>query len=325
MRLWRQVVMFAVVAVVISGLYLTWSQNGAWVQRYWSIWVPVSFQRLASGAWSPCARPLTYRLGTVDKRFGMSEAATLQVIDHAVRIWEDSLSQDFFTYSPQGGLVINFVYDERQAATDRLKQYGITIDTTKESYDALRQKYLAVKAVVSREQKAYTSAENAYETKRQAYEAEVEFWNDRGGAPPSEYARLQQEQQELNRLTTKLKEQGRALEQQVADLNALVGVLNRIATQLNLDVSQYNKVATDRAKEFEEGIYESTVAGTAITIYEFDNQTQLVRLVAHELGHALGLGHLNNPTDIMYYLNQAKTLQLTANDIAAIKEKCALP
>jgi len=47
----------------------------------------------------------------------------------------------------------------------------------------------------------------------------------------------------------------------------------------------------------------------------------------HELGHALGLNHLENPQAFMYYLMGEQGMEnpsLTAEDLQALKEACQL-
>ncbi len=58
----------------------------------------------------------------------------------------------------------------------------------------------------------------------------------------------------------------------------------------------------------------SNVPGKNIKMY--DRQIYLVSL--HEIGHALGLEHSNNPTDVMYYMTQHQ-MMLSTNDLNAFK------
>ena len=110
----------------------------------------------------------------------------------------------------------------------------------------------------------------------------------------------------------------------VDDINALVSVINRLVSELNLDVDKYNTVSGQRGEEFQEGIYKIDATGQEIDIYEFDNQTQLVRVLTHEMGHALDLEHSDDPTAIMYRLNQASNEKLSQSDIDSLKAKCGV-
>jgi predicted Zn-dependent protease len=61
-----------------------------------------------------------------------------------------------------------------------------------------------------------------------------------------------------------------------------------------------------------------------INIYEFESRSQLIRILSHELGHAIGLGHNENAESIMYYLNKGTGLSPTAEDIRDLKAYCKI-
>ena len=81
--------------------------------------------------------------------------------------------------------------------------------------------------------------------------------------------------------------------------------------------------ASRLGSEFCGGDYVSKDGKQTITIYQFDDENRLVRVLAHEFGHALGLKHNDNPKAIMYRLMQSDSLNLAPDDIAALKERCS--
>ena len=148
-------------------------------------------------------------------------------------------------------------------------------------------------------------------------------WNQRGGAPASEYDRLkqteaalEQQRQQVNALTSQVNKM-------VDELNTMVRKLNQLIAKLNLNVNKYNDIGDQTGEQFEAGIYNQSSTSTSISVYEFNNHQELVRLLAHELGHALGLDHTSNTEDIMYYLNISKNATPTSADLSALNAKCS--
>ena len=273
---------------------------------------------------APCQRPITYSIDRLDSQFGISKEKLLIDIAQAEKIWEESIARPLFVYSPNGELKISLVYDYRQKATVELQKLGIVINDDRSTYDVVKAKYDSLLTVYNREQAHINEQVAEYNAQKAALEKEVNYWNSRGGAPRSTYDSLQKRQTELNNQYIALAQAEEQLKQSAEIVNSTALVLNKLISELNLQVAQYNTVGASTGKEFNQGEYVSGIDGTSINIFQFNNENKLVRVLAHELGHALGLEHLDNPRAIMYYLNEGTNEKLTTDDLTALKQKCRL-
>lgn len=276
-------------------------------------------------AFKPCAQPITYSLGTFDQKFGISKDQFLADIDQAVGIWDTPINKELFQYSADGKLKINLVYDYRQEATDKLKSLGLTIDDSESSYNSLKARYELLKNDYDNRAQSLETSINIFKKQQSAYEQSVNYWNAQGGADKQTVQNLNKIRDQLAASAIHITKEQNEINSIVDNINALANTLNRIGLELNKDVSMYNTVGQSRGGEFEEGLFISDKIGQRIDIYEFDTQDKLARVLAHELGHALGLEHIDsNPEAIMYRLNQGKNAKLTADDILALNKVCGI-
>src|SRR3989344_9097319 len=273
----------------------------------------------------PCGAPIPYRIGEIDERFGMTREEFLSALQSAEKIWEKPSGMDLFTYSNAGSAMpVNFVYDQRQATTEKLKVLDIAVDQSLASYNKLRVAYAALRDEYVERRTDFSLKTADFDAAQTAHAEEVRYWNSRGGAPEAEYHELQTQKAMLEAQLVTLKREEAALNAKAARVNEMVDALNTLARALNLDVTKYNTVGRTVPNEFEEGLYSESLGERQIEIYEFGSREKLIRVLAHEFGHALGLEAVHEEKSIKVPPNKGGQLKASAGDIAELRRRCGV-
>jgi len=277
---------------------------------------------LYSHVFAPCSQPVSYSIGALDPRFKITPETALKEAKAAEAIWEKAAGKNLFDYNPNSAFKINFIYDDRQARTDELKQLTGDLQITEKQYESIGQQSTALARDYDAKHAAYIAASAKLQSDLDQYNKEVDTWNTQGGAPPAEYAKLQAEKAALNQRAAELETSRQNLNALASQINLLANKGQNIAADYNSNVSTYNqKFGTSTV--FDEGIY----SGKDINIYQFKGMNDLELVLTHEMGHALGLSHVTDPKSVMYYLMQDQnlnTIALGTADIAELKAVCKL-
>ncbi len=271
---------------------------------------------------APCQKPLTYSIGQIDQGFGVTKQDLINITAEAEKIWDSSSGKKLFQYSQKGKVKINLIYDERQLVTDKRKEIDQTIENQKTSYETLKNQYSNLKTEYQSELAEFNTRVANFNQRQKVLNQEITSWNAKGGAPKTIYQNLETERKDLITIGENLKNYQTRLSNLVAELNTLITEINQKAKEVNAGIETYNQIAENIGREFDEGIYREDETGASINIYQFSNRTQLIRVLAHEFGHALGLGHVDEKSALMYKANDSEELALKSADISILKELC---
>ena len=279
---------------------------------------------LAAGLWltrpTPCGRPIAYRLGPVDSRFGLTNDEVLEALRQAESLWGRAMARDLFVHDPRASLTVTLVYDERQQTTQTSQRLWTSMQQAQASHAQVSRSYTEWRETYERRARNYETTYAAYQERAAAYNAQMQQWGARGGVPREQQAGLEAERSRLQAMRSELETERMAIESLAGTVRTLAEKGNALAEAHNRDVMTFNS-RYGAPRQFHKGEFD----GREITVFEFHDMRDFTLLLAHELGHALGLGHVDDPTAIMHAVGgeqAVEPLRLTAADLAALQNLC---
>lgn len=251
--------------------------------------------RLATLEYAPCATSISYKLGTIDARFNLSAEQLRVYTESASQIWGDYEGVPLFTYDQESKLTINLTYDERQELSNTIEDLDTNIDNEN--------------SVMKPKVDEYNRRTSAFEARLAKLNAEIQYWNSQGGAPEEEFERLKREQQEIQ-------QEANVLNSMAAELNKSASSFNEKVREFNSTIKEFNQTISQKP---EEGLYDPQ--NNRIDIYFNTDPDGLIHTLAHELGHARGVDHINDEMAIMYPYS-TKTTMLSDGDKVQLSAAC---
>lgn len=263
------------------------------------VWRPFGEPRHSFGH-SACGIPIHVSLGEVDPRFGYDRGTVSRAMGEAAGLWQASVEQELFLQSGHSrSMVVSLEFDDRQHSAnvrrtlrggidrDRtqlqsreasLKQSGDRIELA-QSVDGRERMFLEGRL---RDHQARVSAFNAAGDSRD--DAQRRMLEREAGQLQAEFAELDRRRERLNR---DIDEHNRRVNAQRQQVDALQG-----------SVEQYNAFAS--GDPIESGRYSHDAEnGRRIAVFRAADYNELVLILAHEFGHALGLLHVEQPGAVM--------------------------
>jgi hypothetical protein len=283
----------------------------------------LSLQNIENENVQCCKEPISWRFGHIDPRFNLNKKTIKNLMQQVGEIWSDAADMELWVYSDSGQVELNLIYSEAQKFTDSERDLFMRMNKMKLNYYALNMDYNDLCSQHQKLEEKYNQTLSEYHKRIQQYNYGRARWNQDGAMSSTEKKYLNDRKEHIENFKRDLNNQQKKLNDLIKKLNQLSTQLNHYADRVNEVVYQY-KEQFGEDKTFHQGFYINNGVQKKINIYQFDNIDKLRLVLAHEVGHALGLKHVGNPKSIMYYKMERQdvhNLKLTQEDIEAIRKK----
>lgn len=292
--------------ILIAGLYSVWSYSSPFA----GIRSPVI----------PCQQPLTYQITHIDQRYDLDRDELMAIMKEVEKLWEQHANRELLQFSKNGQLSINLMYGKEQKRSENSRRLMQKIENNRQRLSSLKQVYSRLAKTYEERKESLQEAAEKYNNLLQRYQHAVEN-NGNKSRKGSSVASLKRQVTNRKNDLHRQRDNTEFLRKRVNTKSKQIN--NLIQRQKDL-ISKYNSKFGAKRK-FDQGRYTKKGQGQRIDIFQFGSRAELKTVLAHESGHALGIGHLPSSTSVMHRYMADQNIfnpDLGKADIEAVKGLC---
>jgi len=287
------------------------------------------------------------RIGTIDSYYNnsLSKAELRAIIEEIEDKFESQLGFNVFDYS-NSGKPIDILYVPPLKLEKRIDEKLLLLKKTKNQLENNKNDFASDEKIVLKKQKILNNKTKNINKEIKSLNNYIKNANRKKNVTQSEYNKIKSEidkkQQNIKTLTRNLKNEQKVFQKefktynrQVSSYNKLINKYNRLyqdINRLNRSVKQVKgktfglqeislKTSYKDGRKIKEKIVTRTMS--KIEIYGFETKEQLKAVLAHEIGHLVGIPHIRKKNALMHPIlqeNQIEFLHLTKDDIRNFKK-----
>lgn len=274
-----------------------------------------------------CRIPVILHLGEVDPRFELSREQVRGALEAAIALWQLETSARLFEWRDGAGMPVNLVFDERQETAQARATGRAELEEHEQVLDRRQDRLDRLAAAFEADLRRYDSRRRALEERQREHARAVADWNAGHGERSTRQrtrlerasAALERERRELERQRSELERRRAALERETREFEQAVAAFNAQVERYNQEGEAYSG--------FDMGLFRQRGRHRSITVYKASDTDELRLVLAHELGHSLGIGHVHDPEAVMHARlgpENAGAERLTPADRQALAQACEL-
>jgi alanyl-tRNA synthetase len=239
----------------------------------------------------------------------------------AARIWEFGTGRRRFYEAKNGQLKIRLIYTHRQDAVEAIKLLEAESKLVLESVNEFNTEMDRLNRKIDE----YNKRMREHDEEVARHNAEVQQYQNQPGRKPAFYQHLKRQGAILNDHAAELRSELNILEMKRKKMDAKRQNIGGEVSDFHKDQVSLEKILA-RMPDYERlGEYRQKGGERQINLYVVRNKKQLKLLLAHEFGHALGIGHVQQPGSLMYpreTLENTDLRTLQPGDMKAFRKLC---